>query len=244
MCTGLEIAGMIGSMALSTAGAMYNKNIQQSYVDETNRQNKISMDREAKARAEEVSRQRDWENQQFTDVQTAAGRSDPAAIADVVAANAADPSNEFVSQADDYNIAHLQGQDTSGEIANNIGQTVGDALARTKEILRAKSVLSGQDDAFAGMRDAALRMRDQVSNVGSNRNRSAGVAQMETTIPNARVTPSDSPLGDILMLAGKLVGGVGGLGGIGGIGGAGAATAATTIPQMMVQNSAFTPSFG
>lgn len=205
------------STALSTAGALYNHKIEQAAIDETNRQNRLAMQMEGAARNAESQRQRAWEKSQFASVQEAAEASDPAALTKEIEIEATAPDNEFITAADNYNTAQLAGQQSSGEIASAIGKTVGEALAQTKDLLRAKSMLTSQESGFAGMRDAALGMRDDVSNVGSKRNRSYGVAQLESTIPTADVTKSDSPLGDLLMMAGKAVGGLGG--GIFGAGG-------------------------
>jgi len=204
---GAGAGSMILPAALSVAGAVYNRNTQNAAIEEQNRQNARAMQIEAAAREAERVRQRAMEDEQVLAVNQALDKSDPSALKDVVAEAAASPDNEFVTQADEYNADALQGQTSTGEVKEAIGQIIGEQLARTREMLRNQSVLANQGVGFSGMQDAAVRMGSDVSSIGSNRRRSAGVAGMETSIPTATVTPSDSILGDILMIGGKAMAG-------------------------------------
>lgn len=208
MCTGMELIPLLASGAMSAAGSLYNHKIEQSAIDETNRQRKIAMQIERKARNDEVRRQAEMEAKQFETFYDAADTANPESIAAQISTG----GPAFDASADRFAVPKLQGQSTSGQVSEGIGKTIGDAIGETKKILGAKERLSAQDSAYSDAKDAVGRMGQNIQTVNSDRRRSSQVAQMETTIPEATVTKSSSPFGDILMLAGKLVGAAGGLG--------------------------------
>lgn len=210
MCTGFELA----ALGLTGAGAAYNAKLNNDYIDEVNRQNRIATDMAREAREEEVKRQLAMEGEQTERVDQGLQEIDPGKLRQKVADAADDPNNEFVTLADEYNASVLPGQTTSGSISETIGKMIGDSLTRTREILKAQSVLAGQGAALSGNQDELGRVGSDIQTTGSNRRRSAQVGMMETNIPPGQVTKSSSILGDMLMLGGSALGG--GLFGAGG----------------------------
>lgn len=195
---------------LSGAGSLYNWNIQNQAINAQNRENQKAMDMERAARDAERTRQRAYESTQAEAAARALMEADPAASAEAVTEVTDTPDNEFVRSAEDYNIPALQGQETDGPVATEIGRIVADALQRTKGILKAQSILSAQGTEMGGTNDALARMAADIANTGSARRGSLAVSNLETSVPAATVTPSSSPLGDLLMLGGMVYGAKGG----------------------------------
>lgn len=231
---------VLPALGLTAAGALYNTNIQNKAVSEQNQQNQMAMAMAEEARIQETMRQRAMEADQFAAVDTAAAASDPGALRKEVE-EFADQPNDFTAAAETYNLPTLTGQQTSGEVSETIGKTISEALERTKGMLQAQATLSRQGTGFSGMEDEAMGMRDSVSNVGSNRRRSSGVAQMETNISPAKVTPSDSILGDIMLATGSLMAGGAFGGAAGGAGAAAAGQPLNAIPWLGPLNPAPSP---
>lgn len=198
------------SALLTGGGALINNKIQNDWIRETNAQNRKAMELERLARDVELTRQRDMEALQADTVARALVDANPANIATQAEESANDPDNKIVMAAEDYNIPTLTGQRTDGPVATEIGKMVADRLAETKDILRAQAVLTAQGTGMQGTQDGLIRMGSDLSTIGSNRRASAGVANLETNVPAADVYKSDSPLGDLLILGGKLFGGLNG----------------------------------
>lgn len=210
MCVpGLDPITLIG-IGANVAGAALNAKTQNDAIEAQNAENRKAMDIERRNREAERLRQREMEGLQREAVDKAAIAADGGQIAEDVEAQADDPSNQFVAVADEYNVPMLQGQVADGEVSQGIGKIVGDALKNTREILKNQSTLVGQNTAFGTLGDVIMRMGADVSNVGSDRRGSLGVAQMETSIPAAEVTRSDSIMGDLLMMGGSALSGYGG----------------------------------
>lgn len=102
MCTGAEMA--LISAAASGGGAAINTRIQNQAIAEANRQNKIRMDIERKARGEETERQAAMERTSAEEVTQALLGADPAAVAETVAAQAVDPTNPIIQAAAIHNV--------------------------------------------------------------------------------------------------------------------------------------------
>lgn len=210
MCIpGLDPITLAG-LAASGAGALYNSSVQNDYIAEVNNQNQIAMDMEREARMAEEARQAEMEKLQFEAVSRSLFDANPDQLVESVEEFAANPTNEFVTAADEYNVPVLQGQTGEGPVAESIGRIVADAAERTKGILQAQSKLSHQNTQMQGIQDSIIRTAGDVSNIGSDRRGSLNVAQLETFVPPAQVTPSDSILGDLLMLGGQAAAGYGG----------------------------------
>lgn len=208
MCTGAEIA--MFSAAASGGGALYNTSLQNRAIDETNRQNKIRMDIERKARGEETERQAAMERTSAEQVTQALLGADPEGVVETVAAQAVDPTNPILQSAEIHNVPVLQGQVQNADITAAIDEKVSGRLARTKEMLKNMAIMSGQGTATAGIGDLIGRSGSEIQTIGSNRRGSLAASQLETSIPAAEVTKSKSMLGDILMLAGAAGGSYGG----------------------------------
>lgn len=201
---------------LSGGGALLNYKIQNDAIKAQNAENQRAMAIEAANREAERTRQLAMEKLQAQEVARALTGADPAQRAAEIEAQAEAPDNEFVHSAETYNIPTLQGQKGGTAVSGDIGRLVASALARTKDMLKAQSILSAQGVGAQGVQDDLMRMGSDISTIGGHRQGSMNVSRMETSIPAARVTPSSSPIGDLLMLGGQLYGGFGGFGGFGG----------------------------
>jgi hypothetical protein len=195
---------------LTGGGALINNRIQNDAINEQNRQNQRAIQIERTAREAERARQAVMEQLQADQVAKALMAAAPQNVRQAAETAAADPGNEIVQSAEDYNIPALQGQRSEGEVAGNISRLVQDRLKQTREMLTAQAILTAQGTAMQGSQDAITRMGGEISTTGGNRSRSMGVAQMEGSVPAAEVTKSDNPLGDLMILAGKAYGGING----------------------------------
>lgn len=208
MCTGAEIALISG--AASGAGGLYNANLQNQAIAETNTQNKIRMDIERKARDAEVARQAGMEATSAEQVAQALLGANPEDVVADVAAQAADPMNKIVQSAEIHNTPVLQGQVQNTDVTAAIDEKVSGRLARTKEMLKNMAIMSGQGTSTGAIGDLIGRSGSEIQTIGSKRRGSLGASQLETSIPAAEVTKSKSMLGDLLMLAGQAGGSYGG----------------------------------
>ena len=190
-------------VAATAGGALYNADTQQNAIEEQNRQNRDAMEMERAARLAEAERQQDLEALQLEAVSRALVEVDPAQSTAQVE-DVAGPASEIATSADLYNLPALQGQLTEGAAPSSIGRIVSQALDKTRGILGAQSILSGQNTERLASQDALVRMAGDVQNTGSLRQGSLNASRRETFVPAAQVTPSSSPLGDILMLGGVL----------------------------------------
>jgi len=197
---------------LSGGGGLINWKIQNDAIAAQNAENDRAMQMERAAREAERARQMSMESLQAEEVTRALMEIDPSKTTGDVTEEVADPGNAFATAAESYNIPSLSGQLTEGGVANSIGKLIADKLQQTRGILKAQSTLSSQGSANQGSRDDLMRMAGVLQNIGSNRRGSLDASRLETSIPAARVTPSDSPIGDLLMLGGQLYGGMGGFG--------------------------------
>lgn len=207
----------LAAIAASGAGAAYNANVNNQYVDAMNAQNNQSMIREGQAAAEERTRQAQFEADQTAQVMNTLFQVAPEKVQTDAADVASDPHTSYVTAADEYNLGRLDGQVHNDNVTKVIGQTVGDAARETRGILSAAATLAGQSDSFAQSGDALGRMGSELQTLGGFRSGSMNASQLETSIPAAQVTKSYSPIGDLLMLGGTgLAGHAGNLAGLGG----------------------------
>jgi len=197
---------------LSGVGGLANWKIQDDAISAQNAENQRAMMREGEMRNAERLRQRNMETLQADEVARALLAADPAQTAEDVTADVEAPENAIVQAAADYNVPELQGQSADGPLAGDIGRLVADKLKQTRGILKGQATLSGQGSALQGTQDDLARMAGVLQNVGSDRRGSLAASRLETNVTPARVTPSSSPIGDLLMLGGQLYGGMGGFG--------------------------------
>lgn len=204
MCTGFEIPALLSQaapgIAMSLAGSAINANIANQAIKRQNQENQRAMDMERSAREAETQRQRAMEQEQADRVAKALTQTDTEAQSKRVAEEVASPDNEIVNAVDAYNLMSLPGQIANG---GEIGRIVSDAVKRTRDILKSAATLTAQDRAALGVQDELVRMGGDISNVGSRRQGSINVANMETRVPAATVTRSPSIIGDALLLAGQ-----------------------------------------
>lgn len=210
MCIpGLDPVTLAGILA-SVGGSAINANIQNDAIAAQNAQNQRTMDMERTAAEAERNRQRDFEASQAEAATRALFEADGGEIAENVEAEASAPTNEIANVPDDYNTTTLQGQVQDGVVSGQIGKIIEDALTGTRGVLKGQATISGQNSAFMNLRDKLMEMSSQIQNVGQARRGSLMASQLETSIPAATVTPSDSPIGDLLMLGGQALAGYGG----------------------------------
>lgn len=203
MCTGFELA----ALAATTGGSLINSSIQNSAIEEQNRQNQRTLAMQQQAREEEVGRQRQFEQQQADLVTKALFEAAPERIQEEAVAVAENPEAPINAAADTFSPTQPAGQVQNQDVSDSIGATIASKTAQTRELLRNAALLSGQFDGLSSAADALGRMGSEVQTVGSNRRGSISVSGLETNIPAPTVTPSDSLLGDILMLGGQAAGG-------------------------------------
>jgi len=209
MCTGFEPAMLIGP-ALGGLGSLVNSNIQRQQIAEQNRQNQIAMQREGAAREAETQRQLGWENEQAAAAAAALTQADPVRSALAAQATVAAPDNATVAMTDDYNVPALQGQTSNEDVGASIGRAITGQTARTRDMLRSAAMLQAQGGQMNNVAQSLFDMGSAVANTGSNRRGSMNAAQLETNVPVAQVTRSNSPIGDLLMLGGSALSGIGG----------------------------------
>ena len=200
----------LGGLAASVAGSGANYMMQSRAVDEQNRQNRIAMDRERQAREAEVGRQRQFEGMQAEEAMRALMEAAPETQVERVAEEVVAPENRIVAAQEQYNVPVLQGQVQNQDVNDSMAATVQSAMERTRRMLQAAATLSAQGTGAAGVGDALGRMGSEISTIGSNRRGSLNAASLETSVPVAEVTRSQSPIGDLLMLGGQALAGYGG----------------------------------
>ena len=206
MCDPATAIGVLSSVA----GGAVNAKIQNNAISEQNRQNEIAMAMERDARIREEARQLEFEKAQAEQVAKALEVAAPVSVADKVVEMVADPENPIVKAVDSYKPIDITPNIKNRNVDAAIGDIVGKSLDRTQKILGAQSKLSGQGVTLQSVQDALMRMGSEISTTASNRRASSGVAGLETTIPGAKITPSKSIFGDVLLLGGQGLAGVGG----------------------------------
>lgn len=205
MCIpGLDPITLAG-IAASGAGALMNRKMQNAGIAETNNQNQIAMEREKRATEDERVRQAAFEKTQADAVTKALFEVDPANAAKEI--EAAAPTSEIAMIADDYTVPKLQGQLSDGVTAERIGEIISGSTDKLRKVLTAASTLSQQGTRLQGNQDELTRLGSENQTTGSFRQGSLNASQKEKSVPAAEVTPSSSPLGDILMLFGQGVAG-------------------------------------
>jgi len=217
MCTGLEPLALAG-LAASVGGSIYNSNIQNNAIKEQNRQNQMALEMERQARDEEMRRQREFEQQQTDEVTNAMFEANPEQVAQIAVEVADSPETPINQALDTFNTTELAGQVQNEDVQESIGTTIANQAEQTRRLLRNAALLYGQHGALADAETALGRMGSEVATAGSNRQGSLGVSMFETNVPTPVVTPSDSIIGDLLMLGGQGIAGMAGksVGSVGG----------------------------
>lgn len=206
MCTGLEIAAIISTVG----GGLINNKIQNDAIQEQNQQANRAMQLEQAASDAEMTRQSEFEKQQADLVTKALFEAAPDRVSEEADTVAADPEAPVNKALDDFNTIELAGQVQNQDVNESIGATIARKTAQTRELLRNAATLSGQFDALADAEIGLGRLGSEVQTIGSNRRGSSNAAAIETRVPTPTVTPSGSPIGDLLILGGAAAGGFAG----------------------------------
>lgn len=194
MCDPISIAAMVATVAGGAINSSQQNKAQQAQIDENNRAAEMAR----AAREMERVRQQGIDRENFDQVRTTMQAIDPAKRAEVVAAEA--PTGKVAEAATRYADPALPvGQD--GEVIADSGKLATET-GRTKAVIDAVSILSGQGAAGAGAQDALSRFGSVLSNNNSEGRRSLDVSRFEASVPGATVRPNGSPIGDILQLVG------------------------------------------
>lgn len=206
MCTGLEVAAIVSTVG----GGLINNKIQNDAISAQNKQNRETMALEQAAREREAARQQDFERDQANLVTQALFEAAPEKVEEKAEEVAADPEDPINRAAYDFNTVEQAGQVQNQDVQDSIGATIASKTAETRELLRNAATLSGQFDQLSDADIALGRMGSEIQTIGSNRRGSSNVARQETRMPTPRVTPSGSPIGDLLVLGGAAAGGMAG----------------------------------
>lgn len=198
---------MLGT-GLTLAGSLINSQMQNDQIRQQNAENQKAMDMERAAREEETTRQRAMEDQQVSQIFKSLAQADPSAATQQVQETA--KLSPIAQSTQAYNAPALPGQAQGGQVAEGISRIIEDRLKGTQGILDAQATLSSQGGVMANIAQALQRMQSDVATVGSNRRGSMGASRMETSIPAATVSRSQSPIGDLALIVGQGVAGRGG----------------------------------
>lgn len=200
----IAIAGTLASMA----GSAYNAKIQR---DAAKAQSKAQNDAEIarmQARREEEKRQDKFNAESDRKIRDTAQAIAPDKRAENVELAAADPNNSVQAAARRYNAAPATGS-ASGEIISDAGR-LREKAKRTSAMIDALAILSAQGTDQANARDDFRRMGSEIDTIMNKSRGSMRVNDYEASAPTARVTPSNSMLGDALVVGGNLAANYGG----------------------------------
>lgn len=204
MCTGMELA-MIGA---TVGGTAINSKIQNDAIAEQNRQNRMALEMERTARNAEATRQLDFERQQADLVTQALFDAAPERIVEAGNKVAEAPEAPVNAAVDEFSADDMAGSVQNTDVRDTIGSIIAKKTAQTRELLRHAATLSGQFDGLAEAATSLGRMGSNMATIGSNRAGSLAASRMETSVPTPVVTPSSSPIGDLLILGGTAGGGI------------------------------------
>jgi len=202
----LTLALIAGGTAASAGGAMINQNIQNDAIAAQNEQNRIAAQQANQAANQEQVRQRAYEEEQVAEVAEALTKANPAkALVRIRKEARASP----VASDASYNATPKAPVENKG-IERHAKKTEAAHGKRTDKITEALALLTQMGVDQAGVSDTIQQSGSDISTIGGFRRGSLDASGLETSIPAATVTPSDSMLGDLLMLGGGLAGGIGG----------------------------------
>lgn len=213
MCDPVAIVAGAGAL-LSAGGQFYNSRSQAKAIARQQQADQDARDRSRLAQDAERMRQLRLEERSFAEQQRGVEQATPEALTAETNTEAAVRGDEAVAGLDDFTVSRLSGQSLDTDVGRAIGATVNAAAKTAQDRLRALARLGAGSAAFGNLGDTIQAGNARIGTINSGRRASAGVAQQEMNIPAARVTPSSSPLGDILTGVGSLVSaGAGGLSG-------------------------------
>lgn len=199
---------LIGSIVATTAGSAINANAQNRAAEAQIKANNDAQAAAIEAREAERKRQAALDDESFAEVRSAIEDVDPGARAELVAEEAADPTDSVQEAATRYAPLPRSTTDT-GEVLGDAGK-LRDKADTTKAMIDALAVLNRQGVGSQGISDRFGRFRSNLATQGDEARRSMRVADYEAAVPAATVTPSNSPFGDILQVAGSVGANIGG----------------------------------
>lgn len=205
----VSLAILAASTAASTGGAMYNASTQNKAIEAQNKENQRAMQIQQANRQAEQQRQLSLEHQQAAEVTKSLMQANPTDAVMRATKTVEDPNNGIVQSAAAYNDAPpppVQNKTVESASAGHTAET----KARTQGVINALAMLSALGGDQAGVNDRIQQGGSNIRTVGGYRQGSMNANALETSIPAPVVTPSDSIIGDLLLLGGQLGSGVGG----------------------------------
>lgn len=205
----VTLALLAGSTAASVGGGLYNASTQNKAIEAQNEENQKAAQVAMQARAAEAQRQRAMEQQQAGEVTKSLMAANPTDAVMRATQTVAAPDNGIVQSTAAYNDAPPPAADNKTVAAASEPHTT-EKRAATDKIVKALAMLTALGGEQAGANDRIQLGGSQIRTIGGFRQGSSNANALETSIPAARVTPSDSIIGDLLLLGGALGSGVGG----------------------------------
>lgn len=205
----LSLALLAASTAASTGGAMYNAATQNNAIEAQNRENQNAMRIQQANRQAEQQRQLSLEHQQAAEVTKSLMQANPTDAVMRATKTVEDPNNGIVQSTAAYNDAPPAPVQNKAVESASAGHTA-DTKARTEGVIRALAMLSALGGDQASVNDRIAQGGSNIRTVGGYRQGSMNANALETSIPAPVVTPSNSILGDLLLLGGQLGSGVAG----------------------------------
>lgn len=206
----ITLALMAASTAASAGGAAMNANAQNDAIQAQNEQNKQAQQISEQAAEAERVRQLTMEQEQAAAVSGALAEADPAKALLAAQAEAKAPENKITQASDAYTATPVTTAFQNKDIDTQTAGATAERAASSDSMAEALALLTGIGSQFSGANRAIGRSGSEIATIGGNRRGSAGVAQMEGSIPAAEVTADPGFLGDLLMIGGQAAGGIAG----------------------------------
>ena len=196
----VTMAMVAATTAASAGGAAYNANIQNDAVqaqDQADRQAMKIANRQAEA---ERVRQAALERESAAKVAEALTAADPS-LALVRARQVARSDMNPITSAGAE--PAVKPQFENKVVSDATSGYEAESAARTREVTEALAMLAALGQGMTRSGSAIQLAGSGIDSVNSKRQGSMRVSQLETGIPSATVTPSDSIVGDMLLTAGE-----------------------------------------
>lgn len=203
----ITLALLAASTAASVGGGMINANIQNDAIQRQNEENRRAAEAANFAADQERMRQRAYEEQQVAEVAEALTKANPAKA--LVKATRRAEKSPVATDTGKYNATPTPPVQNKS-IEADAKKTGAKKAATTDKITEALAMLTAMGSEFGSISDAIGRSGSNIATIGSNRRGSMNASELETRPAAASVTPSDSILGDILLLGGQAGAGLAG----------------------------------
>ena len=205
----VSLALLAGSTAASVGGGLYNASTQNKAIAAQNAENQKAAQVAMQARAAEQQRQNALEHQQAAEVTKSLMQANPTDAVMRATQTAEAPDNGIAQSAAAYNDAPPPAAENKA-IEGASQQHTTEKRAATDKIVNALAMLTALGGEQAGVNDRIQLGGSKIRTLGGFRQGSSNANAMETAIPAAAVTPSDSIIGDLLLLGGSLGSGMAG----------------------------------